>query len=558
MPTTSASYSPIKIISDLGIVEPWDIDSDEDYLSGLMEAVNTLSVSNSSDNRIPILQEEIVRIRRDRKSAAPSAGMKATKKKISAEAFKKGSAVGGAQKVSANAKAGSAIVPYKAPTTDLSTDINQPEQSSVGMQSIVQSIADNVDSIYQTLIDQIQSDNKNSKKDSKKAEQDKRNLRESFLESKAFKNFGKVAQKVLAPVKSMFDRIIGFLTTLIMGRIVMKFLNWWQDPKNKEKVTSILKFIKDWWPALTAAVLLFGTSFGRISSVLLVQMTTVWIPKMLMAIGSLMSNPWIAAAVLAAGGIYAIGKMVGKDKVVENETARANASRTALESAESTKDLSAGDREALVQGTRPRDAGGGGSLNNMPDQFNDPLGLRNDPLGFNEGGSVTGPSGIDKVPARLTAGEFVMSKGAVNRWGSGTFAAMNAFGGGKNTGSPSRGYNEGGKVSRTTTKIPNDLVERLLLFRSIIEQPEVKVISNNINSLFTKMDNLNATVEPAGTKEIPSAPVERSKPVVITPETSVSQAITGGTGAFSDLPIFSAIPSDGGMSQKIKVLGFIR
>ena len=70
MPATSAS--PIKIISDLGIVEPWDIDSDMDYLSALMEAVNTLSVSNSSDNRIPILQEEVRRVRAGRKKADPN------------------------------------------------------------------------------------------------------------------------------------------------------------------------------------------------------------------------------------------------------------------------------------------------------------------------------------------------------------------------------------------------------------------------------------------------------------------------------------------------------
>ncbi len=67
MPTTSTS--PIKIISDLGIVEPWDIDSDMDYLSALMEAVNTLTVSNSSDNRIPILAEEVRRVRAGRKKA---------------------------------------------------------------------------------------------------------------------------------------------------------------------------------------------------------------------------------------------------------------------------------------------------------------------------------------------------------------------------------------------------------------------------------------------------------------------------------------------------------
>ncbi len=64
---------------------------------------------------------------------------------------------------------------------------------------------------------------------------------------------------------------------------------------------------------------------------------------------------------------------------------------------------------------------------------------------FNSGGFVTGGTGIDKVPARLTAGEFVMSKGAVKRFGAGTLASMNAAGGGTNRPTPSGGYNQGGK-----------------------------------------------------------------------------------------------------------------
>ena len=53
MPATSTS--PIKILSDLGY-QLVDIESDEDYLSALMEAVNSLG---ASDYRIPLLQDEI-------------------------------------------------------------------------------------------------------------------------------------------------------------------------------------------------------------------------------------------------------------------------------------------------------------------------------------------------------------------------------------------------------------------------------------------------------------------------------------------------------------------
>ena len=67
---------------------------------------------------------------------------------------------------------------------------------------------------------------------------------------------------------------------------------------------------------------------------------------------------------------------------------------------------------------------------------------------FNQGGFVSGPEGVDRVPAKLTAGEFVMSKGAVNEWGIGTLMNMNAAGGGTNE--PTGGkYEGGGKVERT-------------------------------------------------------------------------------------------------------------
>ena len=72
----AVSVSPIKIISDLGY-DPVDIESDEDYLSALMEATNTLSIEalsrpGRSDSRIQIIQDEVRRIRADRKAADPT------------------------------------------------------------------------------------------------------------------------------------------------------------------------------------------------------------------------------------------------------------------------------------------------------------------------------------------------------------------------------------------------------------------------------------------------------------------------------------------------------
>ena len=46
--------------------------------------------------------------------------------------------------------------------------------------------------------------------------------------------------------------------------------------------------------------------------------------------------------------------------------------------------------------------------------------------GFNKGGEVPGSGNKDTVPAMLTPGEFVMSKGAVNKYGTDTLENMNA------------------------------------------------------------------------------------------------------------------------------------
>ena len=75
------------------------------------------------------------------------------------------------------------------------------------------------------------------------------------------------------------------------------------------------------------------------------------------------------------------------------------------------------------------------------------------PKKFNTGGKVPGAGNKDTVPAMLTPGEFVMSKGAVEKYGTSTLASMNAIGGGNNT--PEivgtvKGFNQGGVVGKAS------------------------------------------------------------------------------------------------------------
>ena len=56
----------------------------------------------------------------------------------------------------------------------------------------------------------------------------------------------------------------------------------------------------------------------------------------------------------------------------------------------------------------------------------------NNIMGYNKGGKVPGSGTGDTVPAMLTPGEFVMSKGAVDKIGTDNLMAMNKAGGGTN------------------------------------------------------------------------------------------------------------------------------
>ena len=75
-----ATTSPVKILTDLGY-EVWEMETDADMLRALVEAINTLTITNPSDGRIPILQSAVIEIRKGRRAASPSKGMKVTEKR---------------------------------------------------------------------------------------------------------------------------------------------------------------------------------------------------------------------------------------------------------------------------------------------------------------------------------------------------------------------------------------------------------------------------------------------------------------------------------------------
>tara|TARA_Y100001970_G_scaffold191879_1_gene233221 strand:- start:1111 stop:2928 length:1818 start_codon:yes stop_codon:yes gene_type:complete len=330
----SVSSPPIlKILSDLDI-DLMDVNNDVDYLRALMEATNALVITNASDKRIPVLQEEIARVRADRKAADPKFKQRVKKTTVSPKKIM-------GQKMLPPAK----------------LDAKKLAPKGGGGDALSQILV-SVTSIRDILINQIKDKRDDAKKKRRATQNANRKEKESGLEilKKGFKGVKSGVEKVVAPVKNLFKEVLDFIGKIVFGRIIFKLMEWFSDKKNQDKVKAIGKFLKKTWPVLLAAFLLFGNAFGRMAVKLGVMITKFSIR-------------------LVTKIIPALVKAIAKMKM-------------------------------------------GKLLKKIP--------------GFNKGGEVPGSGNTDTVPAMLTPGEFVMSKGAVEQYGVDTLEGMNAAAGGTN------------------------------------------------------------------------------------------------------------------------------
>lgn len=381
----------VRILRLIGIEDIFDLDY-ETYLTLLKEAMvkGRMTKKTIPTEEIMLLTDEYKRV----KSKKDKGRFEVKKKKITAKSFSVGGAKGQISGAATKALPGTAI---------------GASPISKSLENNISTITSAVVSIAETLKQQRKISGDASAYDKRKAEQEKRGLAESKLE-KRFEGLKKAAEKIIAPVKSLLDRIIQFFTTVIMGRIVYKLVEWLGDPNNASKVKSIIRFVKDWWPALLGSYILFGTSFGKLIRGLtgtvgrfIFQLGRVAIPGLLRLISR---NPVASLAVAGGVGAYYASR--------QNEQ-----KREGITPGQGTPGSAQLQREQVLQ----RGFGGmfsGGGL------------LRAFSGGGFASGFVSGEKGVDKVPAMLSDGEFVMSRGAVAKYGVDTLEAMNAAGGGTN------------------------------------------------------------------------------------------------------------------------------
>ena len=145
------------------------------------------------------------------------------------------------KKQSATASKGSTALPgggggalVKAPAAGISKfDPSKITPAASAGGGILEEILKIVTSIRDTLIEKNEFDVDQSSKQRQSAERARRAKKEKGLESGIFKGLAKATEKVLAPVKGMFEKIFDFIKTVILGNIVMNILKWMGDPENK-------------------------------------------------------------------------------------------------------------------------------------------------------------------------------------------------------------------------------------------------------------------------------------------------------------------------------------
>ena len=385
-----------RILKILGINE-FDIEDESEYLSLLKEKMLLISMGKSKLSREDeeLIIEEFKRLK----------SKKFPKKKITADSFKKGTAVGinlNVKKITGGVQPKQLLLP--------------PAINKMSGKSDIQEIIDSLSSIIEQLTLFNNLSGEEQERNRRGRENRRRREREGELE-KSFDGVMKAAEKVITPVKSILDRIINFLVMTLIGRSLILLLEWFSDKDNKDKVQAISRFLGDHWPKLLALFIAFGTGLGGFVRGL-IGVVIKGTKALIKGATKLAARAGIKGA---AGALKFLGGPKGRLIGAGLELAAVAGGTFAL-----SKGI---ENFAGIGGENPKEEKvefSGGGFANFKNIFGN--------IGGFFSGLVKGPGGPkgDKIPAMLSNGEFVVSAGAVQKYGVDTFEAMNAAGGGNN------------------------------------------------------------------------------------------------------------------------------
>ena len=248
------------LINDFGY-EPVDLESYTGQLRALKESFNSLQIRDPKDSRLIQLQIAVKDLRADREIEKDTTGtLKKTRKRrkdaktpeqVKAEIDAKDKAIAD-RKAKKKKDAMNFISPGSVPPA------LPPAESDGGDRSSVLTKTASDVNIIKGIVSSQESIEKENIDDTREArEKKKRSLKENLLEG-GKKMYDKVAGtfgKVLEPAKGIFESIFNFIKLFILGSALMKILDWFGNPDNKDKIQSIFRFLKDFWPVIAAGVI---------------------------------------------------------------------------------------------------------------------------------------------------------------------------------------------------------------------------------------------------------------------------------------------------------------
>jgi len=295
---------------------------------------------------------------------------------------------------------------------------------------------DKIDELIQVIREDNKLEEKSQKEDKRQLEAQKKKGREDRIETKKeTKSFLIDLKKSTGKFGGFFDKLKKFLKTVLLGGLINTLYNFLTNPKNKDKIAATQKFLRNYWPAVLGALAYFFTPFGT-----LVNFVVGTVGKFLVKLGLLVAkNPILAAALGVGVGAEVLRQrsVEATEQIIEREEEKAGKELTPEEQAdELSKPFNI--LETLTRILLP-------SLNEK---------VETQPVEGRSGGGLN--MGTDTVPAMLTPGEFIMSRGAVNMFGADTMMAMNKAGGGTNRPKYGKvmGYQQGGMVGAEPPKLP--------------------------------------------------------------------------------------------------------
>ena len=442
-----------RILRLLGLEEVFDLDYDT-YMTLLREAMV------KGANKLP--QEELALLANERKRIRGLEGrFKPEPKKITVDSI---SGIGNiiSKKI---ALPGAGILALSQKTAQLQQAVEAPPQEQVFQQSIPQdqfvelnrtlsSILDTVNKLYDLEV-------RKAGEAALLAEKKSRRGREESAESASnvSQKASQAFQNVVAPFQNILDKIFGFVKFIFLGKIFLQLVEWMKDPSNVEKIQSLGRFLKDFWPLLLALYIrpLRGFVFKLIGSLL--QFSGRLASK---ALGPIFSK---------AGGVLSrfAGKvgLKGAARVipgVQTAYGLGLAGVRALQGDFAGAGLAAGSAIPGPVGYGFFAADVGRSV-----------------AGYASGGLVDGEKGIDKVPAMLTEGEVVINRKTVDAIGAEVFLALNRLYGGPGANKPKMmRFNTGGLVGKEQPLVNQKAIHiyNRLISRGMTSTAAMGIVSN--------------------------------------------------------------------------------